>query len=60
MLTITKKNLLSCVVETTQTTQTKTNAIIQSFFGEIVTEFAKGNRRSSVISAYLRIKRLQI
>jgi integration host factor subunit beta len=44
MSTITKKELVDQIAITAQTTQARTNTIIDSFLDEIIIELAKGNR----------------
>jgi integration host factor subunit beta len=44
MATITKKELIDCITERTQTKQAMTKSVIQSFLNGIITELASGNR----------------
>jgi len=44
MSTITKKELIDCIVESTQTKRVLVKATVQSFLDEIISELAKGNR----------------
>lgn len=44
MATITKKDLVGRIAETTKTTQSEVKAILQCFLDEIITELAKDNR----------------
>ncbi len=44
MATITKKELVGKIAETTKTSQSKAKSIVQCFIDEIIGELAKGNR----------------
>jgi len=44
MATITKKELINCITERTQTKQVVLRSVIQSFLNGIITELASGNR----------------
>ena len=44
MSTITKKELIDRIAESTKTKQTLVKAIIQNFLDEVISELAKGNR----------------
>jgi len=45
MLTITKKEIINCIVESTQTKRVLVKATVQSFLEEIISELGKNNRR---------------
>ena len=44
MSTITKKEIIDCIVESTQTKRVLVKATIQSFLDEIISELGKNNR----------------
>ena len=44
MSTITKKDLVDQIAQSTQAKQTLVKAIIQNFLDEVISELAKGNR----------------